>query len=50
MLTRFEASLVLVLEREITGNSGGEGTEGLLGKVDGSRGYDGGHKLEGKEG
>ena len=32
------------------GNSGGVGIEGLLGNVDGCKGCDGGHKLEGIEG
>ena len=49
-VTRFEASLVSVLGREITGNSEGVGTKGLLGNVDGCKGCDGGQKLEGIEG
>ena len=49
-IIRFEAGLVSVLGREITGNSGGVGTEGLLGNVDGCKGCDGGQKLEGIEG
>ena len=32
------------------GNSGGVGIEGLLGNVDGCKGCDGGHKLEGIKG
>ena len=42
--------MVSVLDREISGNSGGVGKEGILGNVDGCKGFDGGHKLEGIEG
>ena len=44
---RLAAGLVSVLGREITGNSEGVGTEGLLGNVGGFRGCDGGQRLEG---
>ena len=47
---RFAAGLVSVLGREITGNCGGVGTEGLIGNVDGCKACDGGHKLERIEG
>ena len=38
---RFEAGLIVVLEREKSGTSGGVGTSGLIGKVDGCKGCDG---------
>ena len=47
---RFEAGLVSILGREITGNIGGVGTEGLKGNVDGCKGCGGGQELEGIEG
>ena len=49
-LIRFEAGLVSVLGREITGNSGGVSTEGLKGNVDSCKVYGDGQKLEGIEG
>ena len=44
---RFAVGLVSVLDREITGNSEGVGTESLLGNVGGCRGCGGGLRLVG---